>query len=74
MNRKSKRKTLGAGLFMLALLLLSALLAPVLVPADPLALDLTSALMPPGTPGHLLGTDSSGGICSPASSGRAERI
>ena len=58
MNRK--RKTLTAGLFLLALLILSALLAPVLAPADPLALDLANALKPPGTPGHLLGTDQLG--------------
>ena len=47
------------GAVILSLLVLLALLAPVLAPCDPVQLDLTCRLMPPG-PGHLMGTDALG--------------
>ncbi|XVQ09331.1 ABC transporter permease [Spirillospora sp. CA-255316] len=49
----------AAGL-VLAALVLPAVLAPVLTPYDPLATDTTAASLPPGSPGHPLGTDTLG--------------
>lgn len=43
-----------------ALILLMALLAPLIAPADPLAQSRTEELLGIGTPGHLLGTDALG--------------
>ncbi|WP_219417337.1 ABC transporter permease [Pseudonocardia nigra] len=37
-----------------------AVLAPVLAPHSPTATSLTDSLLPPGSPGHVLGTDSTG--------------
>jgi len=37
-----------------------AIFAPYIAPHSPLQMDLTSLLKPPGTPGHLLGTDNLG--------------
>lgn len=45
-----------AGLILIAVLVLTALVAPLLTGHDPLAQDLSSALKPPGA-GHWLGTD-----------------
>jgi peptide/nickel transport system permease protein len=44
----------------IALLLLAALLAPVIAPWPPNAANPELRLMPPGTPGHLLGLDNQG--------------
>lgn len=49
-----------AGLVIVGILLLVALLAPWIAPHDPLAQDLSRRLLPPGTPGNLLGTDDFG--------------
>jgi peptide/nickel transport system permease protein len=49
-----------AGLMILIGLLLVAALAPILSPQDPFAQDLAGRLQPPGSDGHLLGTDSLG--------------
>ncbi len=46
-------------LIVLALVVVSAL-APVLATHDPFAQDLSSRLLPPGSPGHLFGTDELG--------------
>jgi peptide/nickel transport system permease protein len=46
-----------AGVGLLAIIVLAAICAPLIVSADPIAQDLTQALQPPGSPGHLLGTD-----------------
>ena len=48
------------GLLLLAITLLTALLAPLLPLPDPDATDLLQRLAPPLTPGHLLGTDALG--------------
>jgi peptide/nickel transport system permease protein len=48
-----------AGGVVIALLVLVAVLAPVIAPHDPNAVDLSNALASPGS-GHLLGTDASG--------------
>lgn len=48
------------GLGILLFLLFVALFAPVLAPADPFAQNLSNRLQPPGSEGHLLGTDSLG--------------
>ncbi len=50
----------AGGLAVLALVALAALLAPVLPLADPAATALADRLLPPGSPGHLLGTDQLG--------------
>ena len=49
---------LGIGLT--AATLVAAAAAPWLAPHDPLRADFTQSLRPPGTPGHLLGTDQLG--------------
>ncbi|GGH24916.1 peptide/nickel transport system permease protein [Cribrihabitans marinus] len=48
------------GLGILVALLLMAFLAPILAPHDPYAQDLANRLLPLGTEGHVLGTDSLG--------------
>src|SRR3954453_2264439 len=52
--------TLGTGLVLLRLVVLTAVFAPLLTPWDPIEQDLTNALADPGTGGHLLGTDQLG--------------
>ena len=49
-----------AGLVIVGLLLLVAACAPLIAPHDPLVQDLSRRLLPPGTPGNLLGTDDFG--------------
>lgn len=49
-----------AGLVIVGLLLFVAAFAPWIAPHDPLAQDLSRRLLPPGTPGNLLGTDDFG--------------
>ncbi|ADE84613.1 nickel transporter permease [Rhodobacter capsulatus] len=48
------------GLFIIAGLCLTAAAAPVFAPQDPFAQNLAERLLPPGTPGHWLGTDDFG--------------
>lgn len=48
------------GLFIIAGLCLLAVAAPVFAPQDPFAQNLAERLLPPGTPGHWLGTDDFG--------------
>ena len=52
--------TLIAGLTLFLLIALAAICAPLLTSADPIAQDLLGARLPPGSPGHLLGTDQLG--------------
>ncbi|MEH7829612.1 nickel transporter permease [Gemmobacter denitrificans] len=49
-----------AGLVIIGLLLVVAAFAPWLAPHDPIAQNLQNRLMPPGTAGHVLGTDDFG--------------
>lgn len=51
---------LVSGLIIVGTLMLIALLAGVLSPHDPVKQEIDNALAPPGSPGHLLGTDSLG--------------
>ncbi len=56
-----RRNGLGfLGLVLAAFAVLAALAAPILAPHNPFIGDLTQGLRPPGTPGHLLGTDQLG--------------
>src|SRR6185369_5065485 len=48
------------GAVLLAGIAATTLAAPLIVPHDPLAQDLTALLRPPLSPGHLLGTDQLG--------------
>lgn len=48
------------GLLIVLVLLVMALFAPWLAPHDPITQNLQNRLMPPGTSGHLLGTDDFG--------------
>ena len=48
------------GLVVLVVLVGSAALAPFIAPHEPLAMNLRNAYAPPGSPGHLLGTDNFG--------------
>ena len=56
--RRNKSILLPA--LVLGAILLASVLAPLLAPYDPGAIDVTAALQPPGSPGHLLGTDALG--------------
>ena len=56
-----RRNVLGfLGLALAALAVIAAAGAPVLSPHDPVKGDFSQGLKPPGTPGHLLGTDQLG--------------
>ena len=55
-----KNPTAMTGLVILGLFLLVAALAPYLAPMDPVRQNLSARLSPPGTEGHLLGTDQLG--------------
>jgi peptide/nickel transport system permease protein len=55
-----RRATLIVGLVMLGIAILVVLLAPVLASQSPIAIDVLHPLSPPGTGGHLLGTDQYG--------------
>jgi len=56
-----ERHALGVlGLFLTSVVLVAALAAPLLAPHDPVKSDFVASLKPPGTPGHLLGTDQLG--------------
>lgn len=48
------------GLGIVVVLVLAAVFAPLLAPADPIAQDLTRRLLAPGTPGFILGSDELG--------------
>lgn len=57
----SKNRLAVAGLAMLMLILSLAVMAPLLTGYDPvLDMDMQNTLLPPGSPGHLLGTDDYG--------------
>jgi ABC-type dipeptide/oligopeptide/nickel transport system permease subunit len=49
-----------AGIAVLGLAVVGAILAPYLAPHDPLRVSAGARLLPPGAPGHLLGTDDIG--------------
>ena len=59
-RRGAVNLTLIAGLTLFGLIALAAICAPLLTSADPIAQDLLQARLPPGSPGHLLGTDQLG--------------
>jgi len=50
-------KLAWAGVAILAVVAVLAVAAPLIAPYDPAAVSLADRLKPPGTPGHLLGTD-----------------
>jgi peptide/nickel transport system permease protein len=52
--------TLLAGLVLLALVILVAIIAPLLTPYDPIAQKLEDSFQPPLSPQHILGTDNFG--------------
>jgi len=59
--RQLRRHGLGIlGLLVASLAVLVGLAAPWLAPHDPLRSDFSAGLKPPGTPGHLFGTDQLG--------------
>ena len=59
--RTLRRHGLGLlGFLVVTLVLAAAAAAPVLSPQDPIEGDFASGLKPPGSPGHLLGTDQLG--------------
>ena len=59
-SRLSKDRVAFAFSFILILIFLAAIFAPLLAPADPYASSILNRLKPIGTPGHLLGTDELG--------------
>jgi peptide/nickel transport system permease protein len=52
-----RMKLAWAGVVILAIVTLFAVAAPLIAPYEPAAVSLGDRLKPPGTPGHLLGTD-----------------
>lgn len=56
----ARDKVAVAALVVLFLVILVAIFAPLISPYDPLVGDPTQRLLPPGTPGHLLGLDGQG--------------
>ncbi|MGP4027443.1 ABC transporter permease [Actinomadura sp. 3N407] len=60
--RRRRRRPLGLSLAIgfLFVVIATAVLAPVLAPHSPAATSLLDSLAPPGSEGHLLGTDSAG--------------
>jgi peptide/nickel transport system permease protein len=60
MRALRRDKLAVVALVVLALVILVAILAPWISPYDPLRGDPTIRLLPPGTPGHLLGLDGQG--------------
>jgi len=59
--RRLRRHRLAmVGLGIIGAIILLAIFAPYLSPADPLAIDYAHPAAPPGAPGHLLGTDAVG--------------
>jgi ABC-type dipeptide/oligopeptide/nickel transport system permease subunit len=58
--RRGLAVLLGASLVYITLLGVAAFAAPVLSPYSPTDQDLDSRLLPPGSPGHVLGTDDFG--------------
>lgn len=59
--RRLRRNPLAViGLMITVVLILMSIFAPLLAPYDPIAHDLGQRLLPPGTPGHWMGTDDFG--------------
>jgi peptide/nickel transport system permease protein len=58
--RMRKNRLAMAGFTIVGLLIFTALFAPLLAPHDAYVQNLGQRLLPPGTPGHLLGTDDFG--------------
>jgi len=56
-RRFGTNKLALVSLVFIAILILTAILAPLIATHDPIALDVTKALLQPGQQGHLLGTD-----------------
>ena len=59
-QRIRRNRLAMAGLVIVGILLLVAIFAPWIAPHDPLTQDLSRRLLPPGTPGNILGTDDFG--------------
>ncbi|MFO8059424.1 MAG: ABC transporter permease [Bacillota bacterium] len=55
-----RSRVAAVGLLAVLIMLLMAVFAPYLAPYDPLAVDLSIRRIPPGSEGHLLGTDHMG--------------
>jgi peptide/nickel transport system permease protein len=60
LKRILKNKMAIFGLVILLILVLGSVFAPLVAPYSPNAMKMKEALRPPGTPGHLLGTDELG--------------
>lgn len=59
-QRIRRNRLAMAGLIIVGVLFVVAIFAPLIAPHDPLVQDLSRRLLPPGTPGNLLGTDDFG--------------
>lgn len=59
-RRLARNRMSLVGVGVIAVVLLIALLAPLVAPHDPSEIFYDAVLAPPGTPGHLLGTDTVG--------------
>jgi len=59
-RRLNLSSTLIVGIVMLITILATAIFAPLIAPYNPIEQSLSDAFLPPGSPGHLLGTDNYG--------------
>ena len=59
-RRLNLSSTLIVGIMMLITILATAIFAPLIAPYNPIEQSLSDAFLPPGSPGHLLGTDNYG--------------
>jgi peptide/nickel transport system permease protein len=59
-RRLNLSSTLIVGIVMLIAILATAIFAPLIAPYNPIEQSLGDAFLPPGSPGHLLGTDNYG--------------
>jgi peptide/nickel transport system permease protein len=59
-QRIRRNRLAMAGLIIVGILFVVAIFAPLIAPHDPLVQDLSRRLLPPGTPGNILGTDDFG--------------
>lgn len=59
-NKLKRNKTAMVGLFIVLLVTLTAILAPIIATHDPNFMDVTAPYLKPGMDGHILGTDEFG--------------
>ena len=56
-SKLKRNKTAMVGLIIVSVMIFVAVFAPIIAPYDPTKMNPADMLLPPGTPGHLFGTD-----------------